>query len=82
MNCLVALIVLLVIVAFIYFCFGRESFQLDHFLRRNYESGANMLRGDLPLYPMQQSWFNTRYGPSSIAPGFFNMRNVQPSWDV
>ncbi len=82
MNCLAVLFVLLVIVGFIYFCLSRgEFFQLDHYLRRNYESGANMLRGDLPLYPTRQSWFNTRYGPSSIAPGFFNMR-YNPSWNV
>ena len=74
MNCLVALLLLSVVGAFIFFCLNRESFQLDHYLRRNYESGANMLRGDLPIYPVQQSWFNTRYGPSSLAPGFFQMQ--------
>ena len=74
MNCLAALLLLCIVGAFIYFClYKNESFQLDHYLRRNYESGANMLRGDLPIYPVQQSWFNTRYGPSSLVSGFFQM---------
>ena len=60
---------LLLVIAFVYN--SSEPFQMDHYLRPNYESGANMLRGDLPIYPTQQSWFNTRYGPSSLAPGFF-----------
>lgn len=66
------ILLLSVVGAFVFFCLSRgENFQLDHYLRRNYESGANMLRGDLPIYPVQQSWFNTRYGPSSLVPGFF-----------
>ena len=68
----VVIIVIAIIVAVVFFCLSRgESFQLDHYLRRNYESGANMLRGDLPIYPVRQSWFNTRYGPSSFVRGFF-----------
>jgi hypothetical protein len=48
-----------------------ENFDLDSYLRSNYESGANMLRGDLPIEPVQQSWFNTRYGPSNLVKGYF-----------
>jgi len=75
MGCLVVFLFLLMVGAFIYFCVvqGDEHFQLDHYLRPNYESGVNMLRGDLPIYPTQQSWFNTRYGPSQLVSGFFNM---------
>ena len=54
-------------------CDYDESFQLDHYLRPNYQSGIGMLRGDLQIAPVKQSWFNTRYGPSSLTPGFFNM---------
>lgn len=72
MNCLSALMLLLVVAVFIYYMLQRgENFQLDHYLRPNYQSGANMLRGDLPILPTRQSWFNTRYGPASLAPGFF-----------
>ena len=60
-------------VVYMSFCGNDENFQLDHYLRPNYQSGVGMLRGDLPIQPVQQSWFNTRYGPSSLAPGFFNM---------
>ena len=49
-----------------------EKFQLDHYLRPNYESGANMLRGDLPIVPTQQSWFNTPLAtPQNFVTGFF-----------
>ena len=74
MNCLAVLSLFIVVGAFMYWCLvnsSDEDFQLDHYLRRNYESGANMLRGDLPIYPVRQSWFNTRYGPMSLTPGFF-----------
>lgn len=48
-----------------------ESFNVDSYIRPNYESGANMLRGDLAIMPVNHGWFNTRYGPTSLAPGFF-----------
>jgi len=49
-----------------------EGFDLRAYTRgRTYESGANMLRGDLPIYPTRQSWFNSRYGPSGLVRGFF-----------
>lgn len=50
-----------------------DTFQLDHYLLPNYESGANMIRGDVPIIPTQQSWFNTRYGPNSFVYGFIPM---------
>jgi hypothetical protein len=65
------LLALIIIGVAVCLCMTHEKFQLDHYLRRNYESGANMLRGDLPIYPQQQSWFNTRYGPSVLVPGYF-----------
>lgn len=67
MKYIAFIILLVVILALI----GKEGFQLNHYLRPNYESGANMLRGDLPINPVSHSWFNTRYGPSSLTPGFF-----------
>lgn len=71
MNCLTALLLLILVGMAIFACLTRETFQLDHYLRRNYESGSNMLRGDLSIAPVQQSWFNTRYGPSSFVRGWF-----------
>jgi len=47
-------------------------FDIARYLRPNYQSGANMLRGDLPVDKTRQSWFNTKYGPTSLAPGFLN----------
>ena len=74
MNIALILIVLLIAVCFIWWTVSSgEAFQLDHYIRPNYESGANMLRGDLPINPVNQSWFNSRYGKSSLAPGFFQM---------
>ena len=52
---------------------NNENFQLDHYLLPNYESGSNMIRGDLPIIPTQQSWFNTRYGPNTLVYGFIPM---------
>ena len=68
---LLALIIFGALLAIIYLLSVTEGFNLNHYLRRNYESGANMLRGDLPIVPVQQSWFNTSYGPSILTPGFF-----------
>lgn len=62
---------IIIIILIIYLVSITEGFQLDHYLLRNYESGANMLRGDLPIVPNRQSWFNTSYGPSILTPGFF-----------
>lgn len=71
MKTIFALLLLLIIGATIYTLLTREGFQMDHYLLRNYESGSNMLRGDLPIVPVQQSWFNTRYGPSTFVRGWF-----------
>lgn len=74
MNCIIVFVILLVIVCFSWCYIDKsEQFQLDHYLRPNYQSGANMLRGDLPINPIEQSWFNSRYGKTSLAPGFFNI---------
>lgn len=53
----------------------REHFVVgDSYLHRNYESGANMIRGDLPIDPVQNSWFNSSIGPdTSYVGGFMNM---------
>jgi len=48
-----------------------EPFDLSHFFRRNWESGAAMLRGDLPITPVRQSWFNTRFSYPDLTPGYF-----------
>lgn len=49
-----------------------ESFSISAATRGpNYETGANMLRGDLPIAPTPQSWFNSQYGPDDLVPGFF-----------
>lgn len=70
MNYILLLFVIVVVILGVQY-FTSERFQLDHYLRPNYESGANMLRGDLPIMPVQQSWFNTKYGPSTLVPGYF-----------
>ena len=66
------ILAIIILGIFIYFfCNSSENFQLDQYLRPNYQSGVNMLRGDLDLAKTRQSWFNTKYGPSSLTPGFF-----------
>jgi len=67
------LLLLIGIVAVLFVCWAwtKEGFDMAHYLRPNYQSGANMLRGDLPVAKTRQSWFNTKYGPASLAPGFF-----------
>ena len=74
MDCLTIILMFVVVIIFIYYCLAikSEQFNLDHYLYPNYESGVNTIRGDLPIYPIKKSWFNTRYGPSSLAPGFMN----------
>lgn len=68
MSCNVIFIVLLILIIVL---LRYETFQLNHYIRPNFESGANMLRGDLPIKPIHHHWFNTRYGPTSLVPGFF-----------
>lgn len=69
-------IVIILVILFLFggFCYvNSESFTVgEHYiLGPNYESGANMLRGDLPIQPQKLGWFDSEYGPSSLAPGFF-----------
>jgi hypothetical protein len=71
MNCLLLLFIFIVLIVVTTLFLSRENFGMDHYLRPNYETGANMLRGDLPIQPVKQSWFNTKYGWSSLTPGFF-----------
>ena len=72
MNILTVSIIIIIILAIVLLCLKHdECFDLDAYLRPNYQSGAGMLRGDLPIQKTQQSWFNTRYGASSLTPGFF-----------
>jgi hypothetical protein len=73
MNSLLLLFIFVVLILITILFLSREKFGMDHYLRPNYETGANMLRGDLPVLPVQQSWFNTKYGWSQLTPGFFNM---------
>lgn len=72
MNCIASFVIFLILAVGVYILLApRESFYLDSYLRPNYESGANMLRGDLPIVPVHQSWFNTDLGPQDLVPGYF-----------
>lgn len=71
MNTCLILVLLIVVSLLLWLIYNNdESFDMDHYLRPNYETGAAMIRGDLPIQPVQQSWFNTRYGPNSLVPSF------------
>lgn len=39
-------------------------------LKRNFEGGAAMIRGDLPIVPVKNTWFNTTYDQRDLTPGF------------
>ena len=66
-------ILLIILILITLLLITNEHFDMDSYLRRNYQSGAGMIRGDLNIQPVQQSWFNTAYGPSILTPGFMNM---------
>jgi hypothetical protein len=74
-NLIIFYVILIVILLFYVLLNRPENFDLDSYLRHNYESGANMLRGDLDIIPTQQSWFNTKYGPSNLVQGYFSNYN-------
>lgn len=70
MNSTLVIILIVVLLALL-FVLPREQFVVDSsYLNPNYEGGANLIRGDLPIQPVRQTWFNTPYGPSSLAPSF------------
>lgn len=65
------IVILIIVFLSLFLVFSREKFVIDSsYLNPNYEGGANLIRGDLPIEPVQQSWFNTPYGPDSLAPSF------------
>ena len=68
------LLIIIVIIIALFYLHCTESFVVgDSYLHRNYESGANMLRGDLPIDPVNQSWFNSSISPeTSYVQGYFN----------
>jgi len=70
-NSYIIVLIIIAVAIFTWWMWVKEGFNMDHYLRPNYQSGANMLRGDLNIAKTRQSWFNTKYGPASLAPGFF-----------
>jgi len=44
-------------------------------LKRRYESGAAMIRGDLHITPIKSEWFNTTRDEQDLTPGFFQFDN-------
>ena len=65
------ILLLFVVIVILILLLNSETFVVgSNYTNRNYEGGANLIRGDLPIEPIQQSWFNTPYGPSNLAPSF------------
>jgi hypothetical protein len=50
--------------------------------RRNWETGAAMIRGDLIIEPGHHSWFNSTLGLSDITPSFISKQYACPLIDV
>ena len=76
MNCLITLAVFLIACLILWLLINRsENFVVDpHYFLPNYQSGALMLRGDLPIEKTPQSIFQSRNGAgqTSHVNGFFN----------
>lgn len=72
MHTVVAAILTMLVLVIGFCSMQDESFTVgENYIRDNYESGGNMFRGDLPIQPNRFGWFDSQYGPSSLAPGFF-----------
>lgn len=73
MHTIIAAILTMLVLVIGFCSIQDESFTIgENYIRgNNYQSGSGMLRGDLHIQPNHLGWFDSQYGPSSLAPGFF-----------